>query len=41
MHKHTFKIKENMNMNYKTSELKGASQKLLNKQKRIKKNLLK
>jgi hypothetical protein len=40
MHAH-FKIKENMNMNYKTLELIGASPKLLNKQRRIKKKLLK
>jgi hypothetical protein len=31
-----FKIKENMNMNYKTFESGGASPKLLNKQRRIK-----
>jgi len=33
-----FKIKKKMNMNYKTFELEGASPKLLNKQRRIKKS---
>jgi hypothetical protein len=33
-----FKIKENMNINYKSFELGGASPKLLNKQRKIKKS---
>jgi hypothetical protein len=38
-HAHThFKIKENVNINYKSSKLKGTSPKLLNKQRRIKKS---